>query len=71
MTYPHDRVKPEVCDQTLGVACLDCNELLAWCWSDKHLPESLWNRACQNDPEAVPCEQSRDGVCAICGEPVS
>jgi hypothetical protein len=66
----HARVRPEVCDQTLGVGCLDCKELLAWCWSEKHVPESLWNRACANDAEAVPCEQSRDDRCAVCGEAI-
>lgn len=25
---PHEHLKPEVVDQTLGVACLDCDELL-------------------------------------------
>lgn len=64
----HARVTPEVCDQTIGVACLECGELLAWCWSEHHIPESLWNRACVNDDEAVPCDQNRDDHCALCGE---
>lgn len=65
----HTRVAPEVCDQTLGVKCLDCNALVAVCW-DTHVPESLWNRACENDPEGKPCEQNRDDVCGICDEPI-
>lgn len=65
----HARVTPAICDQTLGVRCLDCNELLAVCWADRHMPEPLWNRACENDAEAVPCEKSRDDYCALCGQP--
>lgn len=65
---PHNRLTSEVCDQTLGVACLDCKELLYWCWSDNHIPESIWNRACENDPECEPCECNRDDYCALCGE---
>jgi hypothetical protein len=64
----HARVVSEVCDQTLGVLCLDCGTILAVCWGDDHIPESLWNRACENDKEANPCEQSRDDHCALCGE---
>lgn len=66
----HRRVVPEVVDQTLGVFCMDCKLHLAACWDPEHIPESLWNRACGNDPDAVPCEQGRDDVCAICGEPI-
>lgn len=66
----HTRVAPAACDQTLAVVCLDCHLQLAVCWMDQHIPESLWNRACQNDPEAVPCQQNRDDVCALCEEPV-
>ena len=64
----HARVTPEVCDQTLGVICLDCNTILAACWMDEHIPESLWNRACENDKEANTCEQNRDDYCSLCGE---
>jgi len=67
----HARVAPEVCDQTLGVYCLDCNEGLVVCWMKEHIPESLWNRACTNDVDAVPCERDRDNYCAICGEEFS
>lgn len=63
----HNRLKPEVVDQTLGVACLDCNDLLYWCWMDHHVPESAWNRACASDKSARSCEQNRDDHCAICG----
>ena len=66
----HVRVKPEPCDQTLGVLCLDCDTLIAVCWSDEHIPESLWNRACLSDSGANPCEQSRDDHCALCGEAI-
>ena len=70
----HQHVKPETVDQTLGVACTDCHRLLAWCWADHHVPESLWNRACKWEAPtgtaagAVPCEQDRDDFCAVCDE---
>jgi len=65
----HDHVRPEICDQTLGVVCTDCNVLVAFCWSDDHIPESLWNRVCTQRPdEGNPCEQNRDDHCALCGE---
>ena len=77
----HLRVMPEVCDQTLGVYCADCDESLGVCWMNGHFSESVWNRACAyakslpvtGDPlkdwhEAVPCEQDRDDVCGLCGE---
>lgn len=67
-TCPHERLTPEACDQTLGVVCLDCDGLLCWCWSDVHVPETLWNRACENDSAAKPCEQNRADYCAICGD---
>jgi hypothetical protein len=38
---------------------------------DDHIPESLWNRACLNTPEAKPCEQSRDDVCSLCEEKIA
>jgi hypothetical protein len=63
----HVHVVECVCDQTLGVACVDCNTLLAWCWSEDHVPESLWNRAVKADINAKVCEHNRDDVCAICG----
>ncbi len=63
----HDRLKPEVVDQTLGVGCLDCDTLLCWCRTENHVPESVWNRACKNDTTARLCEQNRDDHCAICG----
>jgi len=69
-TCPHEHLAFEVCDQTGGVACTDCQTLLAYCWADDHIPESLWNRLAAQDPEAKPCEQSRDDVCGICGEPI-
>lgn len=62
----HKRLKVEPCDQTIAVECVDCDEICHWCWADEHIPESLWNRACDSGPELVRCEQSRDGVCAIC-----
>jgi hypothetical protein len=64
----HERMTPEVFDQTLGVSCPDCH-LEAWCWAEKHVSEALWNLACKNDRDAKPCEQSRDDVCAMCGDP--
>jgi hypothetical protein len=63
---PHEHLKPEVVDQTLGVACLDCDELLYYCWGSEHVPESIWNRACESGRSCRPCEQSRDDRCAIC-----
>ena len=63
---PHARLKPEAVDQTLGVVCLDCDALLHWCWMDNHIPETVWNRACKNEPEAKPCAQNRADRCAIC-----
>lgn len=71
MSCKHERLITEVCDQTLGVGCLDCMRLLAFCWQDEHIPESLWNRACETDKEAVPCEQNRDDHCALCKEPIT
>jgi hypothetical protein len=68
MICQHARIAPEICDQTIGVVCLDCNDRLAVCWMKDHVSESLWNRACQNDAEATPTQESRDNVCAICGE---
>ncbi len=67
---PHTNVIPEPCDQTLSVSCLDCGTFLAACWGEKHVPESLWNRACVNLPGSVPCDQNRDDVCAICGQEI-
>jgi hypothetical protein len=68
----HARVRSAVCDQTLGVDCLDCNTNIAVCWMDDHIPESLWNRVCDcgYDPGAKRCEQNRDDVCALCGEKI-
>lgn len=66
----HERLKPEVMDQTLGVVCMDCGAALHWCWAERCLPESAWNRACLNDPDARPTEQSRDDHCAICGDAI-
>ncbi len=68
MTCEHVRLKPEVCDQTLGVICLDCKALLGCCWADEHVSEAVWNRACENDDEAVPCKQNRDDHCFLCGD---
>lgn len=70
MKCAHANVAPEVCDQTLGVICLDCNKLLAYCWAENHVPESLWNRACKNDPECVPCVNDRYDVCSLCAETI-
>ena len=67
----HDQVSPAFCDQTLGVACRACGALLGVCWAERHVSEALWNRACLNDDEANPCEQSRDDVCAICEQSVT
>ncbi len=68
----HDEVLPAPCDQTVCVECWKCRMVLDWCWGDRHIPESLWNRACAhpNDLGAKPCEQSRDDVCAICSSPI-
>jgi hypothetical protein len=63
----HEHVEPQVCDQTLGVMCSDCGELLAVCWADDHIAEDLWNAAAI-PPDAIPCKQNRADVCAICGE---
>lgn len=68
----HPEVLPVPADQTLGVQCWTCRELIAACWADEHIPESLWNRACAhpNDLGAIPSEQNREDVCAICKEPI-
>lgn len=68
MSCQHEHLAIEGCDQTIGVACTDCLVLLAWCWMDHHVPESLWNRLCEQDSSAIRCEQSRDDVCALCQE---
>lgn len=71
-TCPHENVVPEAVDQTLGVACNDCNVLLGACWMDGHVSEALWNKACANRPdEGTPCEQSRTFICFLCGEPIA
>lgn len=70
MTCEHIQFRPEVCDQTLGVVCLDCKSVIAFCWGEDHASENLWNKACDNDISAIPCEQDRDSVCAICGEDI-
>ena len=67
----HVRLGPDTVDQTLGVVCLDCDTLLAWCWMERHIPESLWNRVCVLDADCRPCEQNRDDVCAVCEEPIA
>lgn len=67
----HKEVIPEVCDQTLGVDCMDCGANLAVCWRDEHVPEDLWNRSCKNADDAVPCEQDRPDYCAICGKHIN
>jgi hypothetical protein len=64
----HNQLVFEVMDQTAGVACKDCNTTLAYCWMDNHIPESLWNRLCDQDPQAKRCEQNRDNICGICKE---
>ncbi len=81
-TCPHVRVVPEVFDQTLGVACDDCNLALGYCWMDNHCSEAWWNKAVayvkslpaaspdedRDDwHDAIPCEQSRADVCFLCG----
>ena len=67
---PHEHLEFLVLDQTGGVGCKDCMLILAHCWMDNHIPESLWNRLAAQDPEANASEQSRDDVCAICEEPI-
>lgn len=67
---PHEHLAFEVLDQAGGVVCNDCNKVLAFCWADDHIPESLWNRLCAQDPNARPCAQNRDDVCGICEEPI-
>lgn len=62
----HLRLKPEVVDQTLGVLCQDCGELLGVCWQEEHVSEELWNRACRSDGMAIPCNENRSHVCALC-----
>lgn len=66
----HVHVVARVCDQTLGVACIDCKTLLAWCWAENHVPESLWNRVAATDPDSNACDHDRDDVCAICGSSI-
>lgn len=69
MTCTHKRLTSAALDQTMGVVCLDCGLILAYCWDTDHVPEALWNQAAQNDPNRTPCELSRENVCAICQEP--
>ena len=72
---PHDNLVPEPCDQTLGVACNDCNLVLGVCWMDHHVSESIWNRAVANVQargveefaDCKPCAESREDVCFLCG----
>jgi hypothetical protein len=72
MSCPHLHVIAEACDQTLGVVCTDCNTFIALCWGDdRHIPETLWNRVCDADPECKRCEQNRENFCALCEEEVS
>lgn len=70
----HKIILPEVVDQTLGVACLECNTLLAHCWGDEHIPESLWNRSCETQMmpgnDFIKCEESRDNFCALCRDEI-
>ena len=68
MDCKHESVKPTVVDQTLGVMCLRCDMLLAWCWMERHMSERLWNKACENDAGAKRCENDREDVCALCGD---
>ena len=71
MECPHKNIVAEACDQTLGVACNDCNLLLAVCWQDQHIPETLWNRVCDADPDCARCEQNRENFCALCEEEIT
>lgn len=66
----HKNSVPEVMDQTLGVACNDCNLVLGYCWGKKHVSESVYNRACMNDLDFIPCAKSRDNFCAVCGDEI-
>lgn len=67
----HVSVAPIVLDQTLGVECLGCGALLGHCWSGEHISEALWNRAAAEWEDAVPCEESRDTVCAVCRQEIA
>ncbi len=69
-TCAHARLKTDILDQTLGVLCADCGTVLAYCWGDTHVPESMWNRAADQDPNARRCDQSRDDVCGVCQEAI-
>lgn len=68
-TCPHKNVVSEVCDQTLGVACNDCNTVLGCCWMDMHVSEQLWNRVCISNLDCVPCKKDREDVCFLCNMP--
>lgn len=63
----HNKIHPDTFDQTIGVSCPDCS-LQAWCWSERHCSEALWNKACQNDSEGIPCKKNRNNYCFLCGE---
>jgi hypothetical protein len=67
MTCDHERLVPEVIDQTLGVKCLTCDAVIC-CWSDEHVSERMWNRACINSKNSVRCVLNRTNVCFLCGE---
>lgn len=63
----HAKTMSRVLDQTLGVACADCGATLAYCWMDEHCSEAMWNAAADG-VNSIPCEQSREDVCFLCGD---
>lgn len=67
----HPQTYPDIVDQTVGVICRDCGELVAVCWYDEHIPEDVWNRACLSDNDGHPRPTNRSNVCAICEEPIA
>lgn len=66
----HGAVETIALDQTVGIRCLECGKHVAVCWYDEHIPQTLWNKACLNDPGAIPCEDPKENFCALCDEKI-
>jgi hypothetical protein len=66
----HTRTSPP--KPAIRLVCTDCNHMIAYCWGDdNHIPETLWNRVCDSDPDCTRCEQNRDNFCALCEEEIA
>lgn len=70
----HKRTAPAICDQTIGIVCLDCNKYLHVEWMEDHIPVPLWNEAIRQAKERGDegCEDWKPAepkVCWRCHEP--